>query len=111
MSHLAGAQLQNLLLDDTRITSEGLRHLAESTELRSLSLNNTQITDDGLSHLAGLTRLGNLHLHGTPITDAGLEHLEAIASLRYLGLGENRAVTEAGMERLQHALPELRVSK
>jgi hypothetical protein len=111
VSHLAGAKLQNLLLDDTRITSEGLRFLGNSSELRSLSLNGTQISDDGLAYLAGLTHLGNLHLHGTPITDDGLQRLEAIASLRYLELGENRGVTDAGVERLQRALPELRVSK
>lgn len=110
LAHLRGAELRSLALDGTQITGDGLRHLTGMSELRSLSLNETQIGDDGLEHVARLPQLGALYLRGTPIGDDGLRHLEQRTSLRYLRLGRNRGVTDAGIERLQAAVPELRIT-
>lgn len=111
LAHLSGAAIQNLLLDGARVTSDGLKHLAGNTELRSLSLINTGIDDDGLKHLSRLPRLGSLYLEGTSISDQGLRHLVGMESLRYLQLGDNRSVTDAGVQELKSALPKLRVAQ
>lgn len=109
LAHLSGASIHNLLLDGARVTSDGLKHLAGNTELRSLSLIHTGIDDDGLKHLSRLPRLGSLYLEGTSISDQGLRHLVGMESLRYLQLGDNRGVTDAGTAELKSALPKLRV--
>jgi hypothetical protein len=111
LAHLRGAELRSLTLDGTQVSGDGLRHVAVISDLRSLSLNNTQAGDDGLEHIARLPQLGALYLRGTPITDSGLQHLEGLISLRYLQLGGNRGITDAGVNRLTAALPELRVSR
>ena len=111
LAHLSGAPIHNLLLDGARVTSDGLKHLAGNTQLRSLSLINTGIDDDGLKHLSRLPQLGVLYLEGTPISDQGLRHLVGMKTLRYLKLGDNRGVTDAGAAELQSALPKLRIAR
>ena len=41
-----------------------------------LSLDDTQITDAGLAHLRGLTALQTLYLHDMKVTDAGVKKLQ-----------------------------------
>jgi len=72
---------------------------------------NTGIDDDGLKHLSRLPQLGVLYLEGTPISDQGLRHLVGMKTLRYLKLGDNRGVTDAGAAELQSALPKLRIAR
>ncbi len=131
--HLAGLKnLQRLALSLTRITDAGLVHLAGLKNLQGLNLSGTQITDAGLEKLAGMklkvlripdeakTDLGLKHylaaieepsyldLGGWKITDAGLVHLAGMKNLQHLYL-EGTGITDAGLEKLQKALPRCRI--
>jgi hypothetical protein len=100
-------------------TPAGLKELAALPKLESLEIGalgaRVSVDDAGLKVLAGIKTLKSLSLPYCPkITDDGLQELAALKSLRFLGLisvqGESR-VTRSGVERLQKALPGLRVSR
>src|SRR5439155_18828300 len=76
-----------LVLDDTKITDAGLKHLKDLPSLRSLSLSDcVKVTDAGLKEISGLQELESLNLGTTSITDAGLKHLQSLTALRRLDL-------------------------
>src|SRR5206468_2218612 len=56
-----------------------------------------------------LPELQDLDLTGTAITDDGL-NLVRKGGIKSLGLGGNRGVTDAGVRRLEEALPDLKVT-
>jgi len=125
--------LQELHLDNTGITNNGLKISASMPNLRILDLKDTQITDEGLAILKPLSGLRGLYLTRTGITDAGLVHAEAFNLLETLilwdtmisdqGLTHLRSlhnlrelilwgtrVTEDGVNTLRMALPECDIS-
>ncbi|MBC8872532.1 MAG: hypothetical protein H8E44_24120 [Planctomycetes bacterium] len=94
-------KLDELTLEQTRITDVGLEHLAGLKNLRVLDLSAgfdqdlvfPDITDAGLAHLRDLTDLKELNLANTRVSDAGLEHLKGLTNLTQLNL-------EHGFDRL-----------
>ncbi|MFP6657003.1 MAG: hypothetical protein VB853_02415 [Pirellulales bacterium] len=48
----------------------------ENEAVWSVTLNNTKVTDAGLAHLSGLTKLERLWLTRTQVTDAGVKKLQ-----------------------------------
>jgi hypothetical protein len=54
--------------------------------------------------------LNILNLEGTHVTDAGLMHLAALRNLQGILLGGTQ-VTEAGVEKLQRALPKCTIHR
>ena len=111
MVHLAS--LKNVVVlnfRDTQITGAGLKHLKDLTDLRRLHLERTSVGDAGLKHIAGLTSLEYLNLYSTNVTDAGLAHLEGLKNLEQLYLWQTE-VTDEGVDRLQRALPKLRIDR
>jgi hypothetical protein len=117
LRHLLGkdffANVVNVDLNFTQVTDDGLKRVEELSQLQVLQLMVTEVTDTGLEHLKGLTQLRVLYLDGNYITDAGLEHLKGLAQLDTLGLGSAKRnfvyvgtnVTDAGVQKLQQALP------
>lgn len=79
-----------------RLNGSGLADLKELTNLEEIDLGKTGVTDAALGHLQGLANLRSLNLGQTGITDAGLVHLQGLRSLRKLSLAETR-VTDAGL--------------
>src|SRR3546814_15053073 len=71
----ASELLQTLELWDTRVTDEGLAHLAGMRNLKRLNLQNTKITDKGIGQLRSLTVLESIKLGKKEVTDAGLSPL------------------------------------
>ena len=65
--------------------------------------------DREMEIIAKLSRLQHLNLTGAPVTDSGLVHLEKLTSLRWVFLYHTR-VTDAGVKRLQRALPKADIS-
>jgi Leucine-rich repeat (LRR) protein len=63
-----------------------------------------------LAHFKGLAQLQTLHLKGTQITDGGLKHLKGLTQLRLVDLVFTK-VTDAGAERLQKALPNVKIER
>ena len=100
------SQLRTLVLNESKITGSGLRHLPAS--VKSLWLPVTQTDDDGLKNIAHLTDLETLILSQTKITDKGLKHLENLSNLRKLRVEKTR-VTSAGVARLKSVLPECQI--
>ena len=92
--------LEELYLDNTKVTSAGLSNLKDAQHLRVLALTGTKVADDGLSHLAGLQRLEWLNLSSTLVTDQGLARLQSIPKLKTLNLFLLNGVTDAGISNL-----------
>ena len=73
-------------------------------------MSGTRITDDGLKHLAGLRSLKRLTLGAHDITDRGLKYLRSLPELESLSLSNNTAVTDQGLIHLKGmALRELHI--
>lgn len=70
-----------------------------------VDLGDTLTMDSGLEHLKGLSKLEQLSLDYTLITDAGLAHLEGLTGLKVLYL------IGTGVERLQAALPDCKITR
>jgi hypothetical protein len=102
LTHLAGlTTVRRLNLSwNTRIRSDGLRHLKKLTRLEELSLRRTGVGDAGMDHLRGLARLKSLDLSYTDVGDVGLRDLTGLTELRELNLSRSD-VTDAGLEHLK----------
>ncbi|XP_078519005.1 uncharacterized protein LOC144784230 isoform X1 [Lissotriton helveticus] len=75
------------LTDYSRISDEGVKHLAHLKRLKKLSLCNTPLTDAGLPHLQNLTDLEDLCLDRTHITSIGVSRcIRSLIHLQVLGL-------------------------
>jgi peroxiredoxin len=100
LADLGPTDLQELILNNTKISDAELVHLKGLTSLEQLHLNKTLITDEGLIHLKELDQLKLLHVHDTKVTDAGLAYLGELRSLQRLDIGQTQ-VTDAGLAHLK----------
>jgi hypothetical protein len=108
LRHVADkTDLEWLIADGTAVDDAGLAHLRRLTKLESVYLDDTGVTDEGLPPLLGLQRLKHLHLSGTRVTDEGIQQLAALKALEYIEL-DRTAVTEAGFARLAAHFPNLK---
>jgi hypothetical protein len=128
------SSLQMLDLGNGSLTNAGMKGLAGLKSLKYLDLRgNSELTETGIKELAGLKSLETLFitfatdkhlkelsrlkslkklvlLSSTGVTDRGLKELAGLKSLQRLeiDLGE---VTDAGVAKLQQALPKLKVRR
>ena len=78
LEHLKGLpELRAIWL--ANVGDAGLAHLEGLTQVQELRLDDTKVSDAGLEYLKGLTQLQELHLSGTKVSDAGLEHLKGLS--------------------------------
>jgi hypothetical protein len=86
LSHVAEVlTIENLNLQDTKITNDGLAHLARLPRLRHLRLKeNPQLTNASIRHFLRLPALVNLQIHETSINQRGIDRLTGLTSLRDL---------------------------
>lgn len=101
---LGGLPIDYLVLSESPVTDEGLRHVARLRQLTTLHISHTDVGDEGLAHLADHPKLEVLSVSSTNVSDAGLVHLEKLPTLKTLAIRSTR-VTKAGVERLAQALP------
>ncbi len=107
-----GERICGLDLRNTKVTDDGLRHLAGVSQLSQLTLGNddvrftplvprpiSPITEAGLIHLRVLRQLGNLDLSGLPITDVGLDAIKDLPILGELSLSRTK-IKGPGLARL-----------
>ena len=82
--HVASVStLENLDLQDTKISNDGLRHLTSLRRLKYLRLkDNPQLTNDCISHILRLEALVNLQIHETSIDQDGVNQLVTLANLQ-----------------------------
>jgi hypothetical protein len=83
VSHVA--TLENLNLQDTKVSNDALVHLARLPRLKHLRLKeNSQLTNECVPHLMRLESLIDLQIHETAIDQQGLSHLEGMKNLKDL---------------------------
>ena len=88
LSHLTGLKnLRSLNLAGTDIRGSGLAHLGKSPALMNVILRDTSVDDDGLAGVASLQNVVILELSQTEIRGAGLKHLARMKKLQVLFLG------------------------
>ena len=92
-------RLKMVVLYNTRVSADGLRHLCKCNSLEELELGWTMVGDEGVAHLNRLTGLKGLGLFNVGITDIGMVHLKDMKHLKRLVMSDN-AVTDAGMAHL-----------
>ena len=96
------SRLQTLNLDETGLTSSGLKHLVGSkifSNLETLSLANNNLDDEGIFYLSKsscLTQLKELNLTSNEIGMLGAKVLFAAAFLGSVRLIDNLAVPPRG---------------
>jgi hypothetical protein len=99
--------LENLSLENAKITNDGLASVAKLPRLKVLSLRRcSRLTDDALVHLVGLESLEQLLLLYAPFTDAGMTHVAKLKSLRALDLRGCLQTGDGGLEQIKN-LPNL----
>jgi hypothetical protein len=93
------------------LSDASLALISQLSQLKSLNLLECRmITDAGLAHLAALKNLERLSLRGCrAISDAGLVHLAQLPHLRELDLVWMEQISQAAQDRLQTALPSLKI--
>jgi len=84
--------LEDLSICGSRITNEGLQHLADLSELKILNLLYCKgVTDEGIKALSALTSLEELTLPRANLSEKAVNYLKGLTNLRLLKLsiGEN----------------------
>lgn len=100
--------LEELWFLKSKVTDAAMPTIGSLKRLERLGLECRSITDAGMPHLANLKRLRDLDLKGAKISDAGLTHLHGLRGLRELTIS-GKLITAEGQERLQKAIPKLRI--
>jgi hypothetical protein len=79
LKYLRGMNLQTLDLSSTKITDNGLAQLAQFDfpHLKEIALERTRVTNEGLMHLANFKRLEWVSIAGTKVTKEGTRRLKA----------------------------------
>ncbi len=101
--HMSNLQILNL--DESSLTDEGIRKLANSekmSHLTTLSLNgNDSITNRGIAYIANskfLTKLESINLAYTMVNDAGVMVLiDRLKNLKFLYLEDTRISDKVGI--------------
>jgi hypothetical protein len=112
----------------SNVTSKGLSAVSNLPALKALNLSGCKVTSKGLRAVSNIRSLTYLNLRAcSKVTDKGLRAVTALTALTTLDLigvnqcreypsvsfkeGAGSKVTEAGMQVLRNALPQLRISE
>ena len=94
--------LVDFRIDTTKLTDEGVKHIAAHSGLTNLSIYNAAITDASMDRLSILKNMGWFSLSDCPrLTDRGLSRINAFSKLRILAIS-NVALTDRGLARLRN---------
>lgn len=101
--------IEDLVLQNTRVSNTGLRQLARLPALTHLRLkDNRQLGDECVPHLVAISRLQNLQVHETSITALGLARLAELPELRDLCVDDETG-TEAELRELSMLMPRCEI--
>ena len=101
MAHLDSfSKLEDVRLENTKITGAALSYLTKSKNLRVLDISHSAVDDAGLAHVAKFERLEELNLARTKVTGKGLAHLRDLKNLKKLDLTGCRRVSEGDLENI-----------
>jgi hypothetical protein len=93
----------------TAVTDEGVKSIGKIATLKKLGLDRTKITDDGMKSIKNLSNLVDFRITETAVTDAGLRELKNIATLEYVYALKSK-ITKNGAADLKKALPKVYVA-
>ncbi|MFO0903686.1 MAG: protein kinase [Pirellulales bacterium] len=104
-------QIHTLQLSTCNLTPQAFRTLENNTALKVLGIpNNSGLTDSALSVLPTLRNLTHLNLaESNSLTDVCFDTLSKMQSLVWLDLRRCEKLTEAGVRKLQAALPKCKI--
>lgn len=95
-------KLRLLALQESQVSDESMRYLAELKNLEYLYMWDVHsVTDAGVAHLKDLSHLHYVHLSSSQITDRSLEVLGQLPKIEGLALQFNN-FTDEGLVHLQH---------
>ncbi len=107
LKHLTWLSVGNCAVGDKTLAA-----LSECPDMWYLLLDHTRVTDEGIRHLTKLNRPPSLYLSGCAgVTDASVESLAQLPDSENLHINLQRSgVTEKGARQLQAALPKAQIS-
>ena len=92
-------RLRVLMLDNGRVTNDGMKSLRNLENLEHLKLRDSCIGDEGVEHLMALKNLRVINLPQATFSDESLVNLAELTKLELLRFGSPN-VTDDGMESL-----------
>ena len=110
LMYVEGLQnLRDLAMQESRVSSAGLRHLSTLTQLEKLNLSRTHVGDAGLEYLKPLINLKRLRLANSAVTGLGLPALKPLKKLEVLDVSGLSCILDDDLAQLEElaALREL----
>jgi Leucine-rich repeat (LRR) protein len=101
-------EARSVLLRETNVTDDDLKHLSRFWNIRQLSLSNTAVTSDGMSALSRLKTLETLNISNTSIDDGAIRSLSGLRKLTSLNVHGTK-ISTLGIDRLRATLPNCRI--
>ena len=103
------SNLEQLSLEATQIDDSIGPWIGKALHLRELDLSSTRAGDEAFAMIPDETPIETLWLTGSQVTDALIERMISWKRLERVDL-QRTAVTEAGLERLRAARPDLEIN-
>lgn len=105
LARLPLEQLDELRIDGTRVTPEGLEALRRAQKIVELTIDGRQLSDGTGKLLNAMPQLRDLQLFGSAVTDEHLDQLHNVPQLEFIQLSRT-AVSDDGVKLLRAALPK-----
>lgn len=102
LESIATVEIRGLRLNDTKVTDKSIEIASRIKTLEELYLNRTLVTDNGLKSLIDRGGVTMLTLVGTGITDRGVAEISKFRKLSYLQLDECKNVTGQTIDMLRN---------
>jgi len=112
LAHVSNCiNIENLDLQDTEITNDGIKYLKNLKLLQQLRLKgNTQLTDECVPHHIELENLLNLQIQETSITEIGLKKLTVVKYMEMITVQVwNNNFTSDGLLEISRELPDCEI--
>lgn len=112
LAHVSNcSKIENLDLQDTEITNDGIKYLKNLEFLQYLRLKgNTQLTDECIPYLTEINNLLNLQIQETSITEVGLKKLTVIKYMEMITIQVwNNNFTFDGLLKISCELPHCEI--
>lgn len=108
LARLPLEQFEELRIDGSLVTVEGLQELRRAQRLHVLALDGRQLDASTAQMLSQLPALKSLELVGESVTDEQVSHLRGLTSLEWISL-RRTAATRESVESLESMLPNCEV--
>ncbi len=94
--------LERLLLNNTPVTSEGLKYIGKLKKLQILELRATKIHDEAVVYLSEIKNISTLELSNTDITDKSISYLMNFKKLGLMYIVHTKITKEGAQILIDH---------